>query len=94
MPEEAKKLMCPFARTFIRAGQVSLIDAGCIGPKCALWRWEPITTAHPLWKDAVLKKGAELGEKVPYARASAWVAENKEALGLVPTKGYCGAGGA
>lgn len=89
-PEEAAEKLCPWARTFA----VKEAQAECRGPSCMAWRWEAVTTAHPLWKDAVQKKGAELGEKVPYAKASAWVAENKETLGLVPTKGYCGAGGA
>lgn len=91
---EAKDLLCPFARSFILVGGTSVADKGCHGPDCMLWRWETITTAHPLWKDAVLTKGAELGEKPPYAKASKWVAENMVALGLVPTKGFCGAGGA
>ncbi len=89
-PEEAKRLLCPFARTF----GVAKAEAGCRGPECALWRWEAITTAHPLWRDAVRKKAEELGEKVPFPKAAAWVAENKEALGMVPTRGYCGPGGA
>lgn len=88
-PEEAATLLCPYARTF--ADKVAV--AGCRGPECALWRWEPITTTHPLWKDAVKTKAAELGEKVPFPQASRWVAENMEILGLVPTKGFCGAGG-
>lgn len=83
------KALCPFSRTFAASPAV----ATCRGPDCALFRWETVTTAHPLWKEAVQKKGAELGEKVPFKEASAWVAENKVALGLVPTKGFCGAGG-
>jgi hypothetical protein len=89
-PDDAKSLLCPFSRTFAASPAV----VGCRGPECALWRWEPITTAHPLWKDAVLKHGAELGEKALYPKASAFVAQNKEILGIVPTKGFCGAGGA
>ena len=92
-PAEAKDLLCPFARSFIIAGGTSLKDAGCRAAECALWRWESITTAHPLWKDAVKTKAAEIGEALPYAKASKWVAENKEALGMVPTRGFCGAGG-
>lgn len=88
-PEEAKDLLCPFSRTFAQPIAVP----GCRGPACALWRWEAITTSHPLWKPAVQKRAAETGEKVPYAQASKWVAENLVELGLVPTKGYCGAGG-
>jgi hypothetical protein len=93
-PAEAKSLLCPFARSFIIAGGTTLADAGCRGPECALWRWERITTSHPLWKPAVQKRATETGEKVPYAQASKWVAENLADLGMVPTRGYCGAGGA
>lgn len=89
-PEEAKALLCPFARTF---GMKEAV-AGCRGPECALWRFETITTAHPLWKPAVLKRAAEVVEKPPYSQASKWVAENLVDLGMVPTKGFCGAGGA
>lgn len=90
-PEDAaRNWLCPFAITFSQSPAVP----GCRGPECALWRWELITTTHPLWKDAVKNKAAELGERVPFQKASAWVAENMEALGLIPTKGFCGAGGA
>lgn len=88
-PEEAAGLLCPFSRTFA-APQA---QAGCRGPSCALWRWEQITTAHPLWKDAVRAKAEELGERQPFPKAAAWVAENKASLGMVPVKGFCGAGG-
>lgn len=82
-------LYCPHSRTFAANPAVPK----CIGPLCALWRWEMVTTAHPLWKDAVKAKAAEIGENVPYPKASKWVAENKADLGIEPTKGYCGAGG-
>lgn len=88
-PEEADDKWCPFARTF--ADKVAV--PGCRGPACMLWRWEQITTKHPLWLGAVQTKAAELGERAPFPKASAWVAENKEALGLIPTRGFCGAGG-
>lgn len=83
-------LLCPFARTFAAKEAVP----HCRGDACALWRWETITTSHPLWRDAVRKKADELGEKAPFPKAASWVAENKAALGIVPTKGHCGAGGA
>ncbi len=89
-PEEAKSLLCPFARTFA----VTQAERGCRGPECALWRWEQITTAHPLWRDAVRKRAAETGEKTPaLPQAAKWVAENLTDLGIVPTRGFCGAGG-
>lgn len=88
-PRDAYFTLCPFARTFA----ASPAAAGCRGQSCMLWRWEKITTAHPVWKDAVKAKATELGESVPYPKASKWVAENKADLGMVPTQGYCGAGG-
>jgi hypothetical protein len=92
-PTEAKDLLCPFARSFIIASGATLRDAGCRGPECALWRYETITTKHTLWLPTVKHKAEEIGDKPPYAKASAWVAENKEAIGMVPTRGFCGAGG-
>lgn len=88
-PEEAKGLLCPFSRTF----GLPKAEPGCRGPACMLWRWEQVTTKHPLWLGAVKTKAAELGEKGACPEAAAWVADNKEALGLVPTRGFCGAGG-
>lgn len=89
-PEEAQGLLCPFARTFAQPQAV----AGCRGPECALWRWEKITTTHPLWRPAVQKRAAEIGEKTPaLPQASKWVAENLADIGMVPTRGFCGAGG-
>lgn len=93
-PEEAMTLFCPFARTFVKgAGPLTIADAGCMGPRCALWRWEKITTSHPLWSKSVKAAAAESGEKPPYREASKFVSENLEVLGLVPTRGFCGAGG-
>jgi hypothetical protein len=89
-PEEAKSLLCPFARTFA----LPQAERGCRGPECALWRYETITTKHPLWLPAVQKRAAETGETTPSRpQASKWVAENLAELGIVPTRGYCGAGG-
>lgn len=81
--------LCPFARTFA----ATPAHIHCRGPECALWRWEDITTAHPKWKAAVLAKAEEIGDKVPYAKAAKWVADNRAEIGLVPTQGYCGGGG-
>lgn len=89
-PEDAAlKWLCPLARTFYRTPP----QANCIGPACALWRWETITTSHPLWAKSVKAAAAETGEKPPYREASKFVAENLEVLGMVPTRGFCGAGG-
>ncbi len=88
-PDEAKDLLCPLARTFAETPAV----AGCRGPLCMLWRWETITTKHPLWLPAVQAKAKETGEKPPYAEASKWVAKNLADLGMTPKVGFCGAGG-
>jgi hypothetical protein len=85
---DASNLLCPLARTFGANNQT-----GCRGADCAVWRWVPVTTAHPGWVKAVQAKAEELGEKAPFIRSSKWVAENKIELGLVPTHGYCGMGG-
>ena len=65
----------------------------CLSDRCMAWRWETITTAHPMWADAVRAKAAELDEKPPFAKAARWVSENKADLGMVPTRGYCGMAG-
>ena len=88
-PEEAAETLCPFARVFA----LPQASKGCHGPSCALWRWEEITTAHPLWRDAVKAEAERIGDKVPYPKASANVAADKAKFGLAPTRGYCGAGG-
>lgn len=88
-PEESATTLCPLARTFAEATAV----ATCRGPACAVWRWERVTVDHPLWRGAVKAKAEALGEKPPYAKAAAWVAENKVQLGLVPGRGFCGVGG-
>lgn len=89
-PEEAAAMLCPLARTFAEPKA----NAGCRGPACMCWRWEQITTSHPLWAAAVRLEASARGEKAPFPKAAAFVAEHKEALGLVPTRGFCGIGGA
>jgi hypothetical protein len=84
-PEAASKMPCPIARTF---GDIP--HGTCRGPSCILWRWKPVTTAHPAWKAAVLAEAAKLDEKAPFPKAARIVADNAEALGLVPTEGWCG----
>lgn len=86
---EPKTTLCPFARTFADKEASRF----CRGAACALFRWEKVTTAHPAWKAAMQAKVAETNEKPPYREASKWVADNLETLGIVPTRGYCGAGG-
>jgi hypothetical protein len=82
-------MLCPFSRTFAATPATPL----CRGAECALWRWERITVAHPAYKDAVKSRADETGEKVPYPKAARHVADNLETYGLIPTRGYCGAGG-
>ena len=89
-PTEAKDLLCPFARTF----GVAKAEPGCRGPECALWRWEAVTTKHPDYVALVKANAEENGEMPPYKIAARYVADNLVALGLVPTRGFCGAGGA
>lgn len=87
-PEQAAGALCPFARTFAASPAVTW----CRGEVCMLWRWEAVTTAHPLWRAAVLAEAEKTGEKSPYPKAARHVADNAETLGLVATRGYCGAG--
>lgn len=81
--------LCPFARTFSATPAFQY----CRGTECAIWRWEKFTTAHPMWRDAVRAEAEKLGEKPPFAKAARIVADDPAAFGLVPNKGYCGAGG-
>lgn len=88
-PQEAgETLLCPLARTF-GSKEASL---HCRGAACAVWRWERITTSHPNWKAAVLAEAAKTGEKAPYKVASALVATDLPAFGVVPVRGFCGLG--
>lgn len=88
-PEEAAKLLCPFARTFATSPAVP----GCRGPECAMWRWEKMTTESPRWRSAVWAEAEKIGERAPYPKASKAVALNPESFGLVVDRGFCGAGG-
>jgi hypothetical protein len=95
-PEEAKALLCPFARTFIKEGPIALADKGCKGPACALWRWEPISADDPRFVAAKARALEELGGGATrHAAAVARVIANREAYGVPtsPERGFCGAGG-
>ena len=85
----AEDTLCPFARTFAAKEAV----ATCRGEVCALFRWERITVATPGYREAVQAKGKELDDKPPYPKAARYVADNLAEFGLVPKRGYCGAGG-
>ena len=65
----------------------------CGADGCMAWRWETITTSHPLWADAVRAKAAELDEKAPFPKSARFVADNKASLGMIPTRGFCGLAG-
>jgi|GEM_PF-5700440 len=88
-PEQAKEWLCPVSRTF----GVAKAIPHCQGPSCAAWRWEKITTAHPLYRDAVRKAAEEIDDKPPYAKAARIVADDLEGHGLTVERGYCGLGG-
>ena len=84
-PDAASKLPCPISRTFGDAPTRNCRTTGCL-----LWRWKPVTTAHPAWKAAVLAEAAKLGEKAPFPKAARIVADSPEAFGLIVTEGWCG----
>lgn len=85
--DRAHEMLCLFARTFIRVGQVTAADAGCIGPKCALWRWQTTET----WRKAVAAVAKEIDEAPTSSKAAAIVAKDPVKYGC---EGMCGAGGA
>jgi len=89
-PHVAADMLFPLSRTFADKTPV----AGCRGPACMAWRWQSVTTQHPLCAPAVKAEAARTGESVPYRKAAAYVAENQAALGMIPTHGHCGLGGA
>jgi hypothetical protein len=90
-PEEEAAMLCPLARTFA----TPKAEAGCRGPACMCWRWEKVGVSNPLWLPAVRKVAEEIGDTTPNrAKAAKVVADDMEAYGLVPTKGFCGIGGA
>lgn len=64
----------------------------CYGPKCAVWRWEPLL-ADEAFAAAVKKAEAETG--MPHPKAAKHVTENRAQYGLPtkPFRGYCGLAG-
>lgn len=87
-PEQAAELLCPLARIFAeQRGQ-----RGCLGPVCAVWRWQPLSV--DLLKPHIAARMADQGGK-DHKAATAWVMKNREALGIptAPTHGFCGLGG-
>lgn len=87
-PESAAELLCPCARTFASPKA----KEGCCGPVCAVWRWHPLPAG--LLLPHIAARLAEQGGK-DHKAATAWVMENREALGIptAPTHGFCGMGG-
>ena len=91
--EASADWLCPLARVF--ADQKA--EPMCRGPKCAAWRWMPITTGHPAFKTALATAAAETGEtRPPFPKAARLVADDPAKYGMpaAPTHGYCGVGGA
>lgn len=90
-PEEASTVLCPLARTFAIPGQSA--DPYCIGPRCAVWRWIPMTASDPRFVAAV-RQAQEAG--IHNRQAPGHVLADKAAYGLPtgPEKGVCGMGGA
>lgn len=80
-PQESESTGCP------------ILKQACVHAECMMWRWERMTISHPNWKAAVQTKGEEFGEKVPFPKASKYVADNPEEFGIIAKKGYCGMAG-
>lgn len=101
-PDDAKKeLLCPLARTF---GSEKL-TANCRGTECALWRWQAAMADDDIFKSAIAREVALLGQerkestgKEPqkhllHKEAVARVMRNPEGYGVKRERGYCGLGG-
>lgn len=89
-PDEAREWLCPLARTF----GTKEADAHCRGPVCAAWKWIPLSSE--ILTPHIKKRMAETGAKnIETNAATAWVMENREALGIPtePTHGRCGLSG-
>jgi hypothetical protein len=86
-PQEAAEWLCPHARTFA----APKAEPHCQGPLCALWRWQELSA--DILTPHVKARRADAGDDLK--SATAWVMENREALGIPtkPTHGYCGGGG-
>ena len=87
-PEQAAELLCPCSRTFAPPKAKD----GCLGPGCAVWRWQPLPAE--LLSPHIAARLIEQGNR-NHQTATAWVMKNREALGipLKPTHGFCGLGG-
>ena len=88
-PEEAAAKTCPIGRTQPMKNAVVM----CRGTDCMFWRIKARDTSEPGWKEAVRKVADESGEKAPYAKSSRTVANDPEAHGMGPQRGYCGLAG-
>ena len=71
---------CPLARTFAKTHE------NCIADACPLWRW----STGAAWRDAVVREANRIGDKAPFAKASAAVALDPKEHGC---HGRCGLGG-
>ena len=70
--EAAADWLCPLARVFA----APKAEPMCQGPKCAAWRWMPVTTAHPAFKTALATAAVETG--TPGLTSSSGVPDSPE----------------
>lgn len=85
---QAANMLCPAARTF---GDAQQAKPFCRGSLCMCWRWVPVTTADPRWREAMQEAIARNGDKPPHVKSAREVAD---AMKDTPsTHGYCGMGG-
>jgi hypothetical protein len=95
--EASAEWPCPLARTFAETHK------GCIGGKCPVWRWQPVSADDPMFQSAVAReKQAMAEERGKDAKPAAFHKEAVErvlanperySLSLKPTHGWCGLGG-
>ena len=89
-PEKATDFGCPMVW-----GNHESADGMCIAQNCIFWRWQPLMTSEPGYKEALTKAQAmhkdERGGKLP----AIYVNENRAKFGLKvePYKGWCGMAG-
>lgn len=91
-PEYAKeRWICPLARTF---GDKPLQE-NCRGDDCPLWRWRPLLTSEPGYKDAVIEAGKLHKDDRNGKTPAEWVNAHRADYGLPaePYVGWCGLGG-
>lgn len=95
--DEAKKLWCPMVREATMEGNNRDGPehyAVCLASGCAFWRWLPLTTAEPGWKEA-MKTLIDEGMNNAQAAKEIQKPETKRRFGLPekPYRGFCGLAG-